>query len=181
MHHPLVDGTPRFARIDAANHEINICVLGDLLYLGLHALPVQTPEEVDPMRQNNRLWESNLGSAEWRADAVGFSDRVRVDQGHCQSSGMTEGEERLMEVRKSGHDSTAVSATADDKYADWPLQQLRTGSMRHRCAASSFLRYSFSGSVSISADLGNTFLPARLLQRAAVPPFRFVRRPAPPG
>ena len=86
-----------------------------------------------------------------------------------------------MEVRKSGHDGTAVPATADDKYANWPLQQLRIDSVRHRCAASSFLRYSFNGSISISVDRGKIFFPARLFQRAAVPPLRFVSRPAPPG
>src|SRR5271157_325715 len=86
-----------------------------------------------------------------------------------------------MKVRKSGHDSAAVSATADDKYANWPLQQLRIGSVSHRCAASSFLRYSFNGSISISVDWGKIFFLARLFQRAAVPPLRFVSRPAPPG
>src|ERR1035438_5138899 len=86
-----------------------------------------------------------------------------------------------MEVRKSGHDSAAVSATADDKYTNWPLQQLRIDSVGHRCAASSFLRYSFNGSISASVDRGKTFLPVRLFQRAAVPPLRFVSRPAPPG
>jgi len=40
MGRPLVDSTPRFARIYTANHEIDLCVLGDLLYLCPHALPV---------------------------------------------------------------------------------------------------------------------------------------------
>src|SRR5664280_1041554 len=94
---------------------------------------------------------------------------------------MSKGEERLMKVWKSGHDSTPISATADDKYSNWPFQQLGIDSVSHRCATSSFLRYSFNGSISMSADLGNTFLPARLFQRAAVPPLRLVSRPAPPG
>src|SRR5271165_712233 len=94
---------------------------------------------------------------------------------------MSKGEEGLMEVRKTGHYGTAVPATADDNYANWPLQQLRIDSVSHRCAASSFLRYSFNDSISISGDRGKTFLPIRLFQRAAVPPLRLVRRPAPPG
>ena len=58
------------------------------------------PEEVDPGRQNDRLWEANLGSAERLAN-VGFTDCVRVDQGHCQAARMSKGEEGLMEVRES--------------------------------------------------------------------------------
>src|SRR5271157_1880211 len=94
---------------------------------------------------------------------------------------MAKGKERLMKVRKSRYDGAAVPATADDKYSNWPLQQLRIDSVRHRCAASSFLRYSFNGSISINVDRGNIFLPVRLFQRAAVPPLRFVSLPAPPG
>src|ERR1039458_467316 len=62
MQCPFLDGTPSFARIDTANHEIDLYVLGDLLYLGLHALPVQPPEEVDPMRQHDRFREPDLRS-----------------------------------------------------------------------------------------------------------------------
>src|SRR5271157_4214973 len=110
MQHPFVNGTPCFAGIDTSNHKIDVCVLGDLLNRRLHALPVQPPEEVDSMRQNDRLGEANLGSAEWLADAIGFSHHVRVDQGHCQAARMSKGEEGLMEVRKPGHYSTAVPA-----------------------------------------------------------------------
>src|ERR1039457_4060608 len=94
---------------------------------------------------------------------------------------MSKGEKSLMEVRKPCHHCTAVSATPDDKNSNWPLQQLRIDSVCHRCAASSFRRYSFNGSISISMDRGKLFFPARCFQRAAVPPLRFVSRPAPPG
>ena len=33
----------------------------------------------------------------------------------------------------------------------------------------------------MSVESGNRFFPARLFQSAAVPPWRFVRRPPPPG
>ena len=49
MQRPFVDGTPSFARINTPNYEIDVCAFGDLLYLCLHALPVQAPEEVDPV------------------------------------------------------------------------------------------------------------------------------------
>ena len=78
-----------------------------------------------------------------------------------------------MKVRKSGHDSTAVSATADDKYSNWPFQQLGIDSVSHRCATSSLLRYSFNGSISISADRGKIFFPARLFQEGRCPAFAF--------
>jgi len=53
MGRPLVDSTPRFARIYTANHEIDLCVLGDLLYLCPYALPVRqsTDTEVLVLRQ----------------------------------------------------------------------------------------------------------------------------------
>ena len=86
------------------------------------------------MRQNDRLGEADLGSAERLPNAVGFTDCVGVDQCHSQASGMTKGEERLMEVRKTGHYGTTVSATADDKYANWPFQQLGIDSVSHRSA-----------------------------------------------
>ena len=35
--------------------------------------------------------------------------------------------------------------------------------MRHRCAASSFLRYSFNGSISISVGSGEDLLPGEAL------------------
>src|SRR3974390_1850335 len=94
---------------------------------------------------------------------------------------MTTGEERLMEVWKSRYDSTTVPATADDKYSNWALQQLRIDSVSHRCAASSFFRYSFNGSISPRLNRGKIFFPGRLVHRAAVPPVRLVSRPAPPG
>src|SRR3974377_1654659 len=94
---------------------------------------------------------------------------------------MTKGEQRLMQVRESRHDGAAVSAAAHHQDADGALQELGIGRMCHSEAASSFLRYSFNGSISTSVHRGNRLFPARLLQRAAVPPFRLVSRPAPPG
>jgi hypothetical protein len=64
MQYPFIDGTPCFARIDTANHEIELCVLGDLLYLCLHALPAQTPEEVDPVCQGDGFRKTDLRSAD---------------------------------------------------------------------------------------------------------------------
>src|ERR1035441_7002824 len=86
-----------------------------------------------------------------------------------------------MEVRKSGYDSAAVSATADDKHAYWPLQQLRIERVHHRRSVSSLFRYLSSSSSSMSVKIGNRFFPARLFQSVVVPPRRFVKRPPPPG
>ena len=107
----------------------------ELLNRCLHALPVHPPEEVDSIRQNDRLWEANLGSAERLPNAVGFTDRVRVEEGYSHAPRMSKGEEGLMEVRKTGHYGTSVPATADDKYANWPCQQLRLA----QCASLLFL------------------------------------------
>src|SRR5271165_1271787 len=98
MQCPFVDGTPRFARIDTSNHEINICVLGNLLYLCLHALPVQTPEEIDPVCQHNSFRKADLRSAERLAHTVGFADRVGIDQRHLQPAGMAECQHGLVQV-----------------------------------------------------------------------------------
>src|SRR5271157_605103 len=147
----------------------------------MHPLPVEAPEEVDPVRQDDRLREANLGSAERLADAIGFTDHIWVDQGYREAARMTKGEECMMQIREAGHNGTAVPATTDHQDANGALQQLGIRSVFHRCAASSFLRYSCNGSVSISADRGRVFLPARLIQRAAVPPLRLISRPAPPG
>src|SRR5271157_2390285 len=126
----------------------------------MHPLPVEAPEEVDPVRQDDRLREANLGSAERLADAIGFTDHIWVDQGYREAARMTKGEECMMQIREAGHNGTAVPATTDHQDANGALQQLGIRSVFHRCAASSFLRYSCNGSVSISADRGKVFLPA---------------------
>ena len=85
--------------------------------------------------------EADFGSAERLAHAVGFADRVGVDQGHMQAAGMSEGQQGLMKVRESGNDGAAVPATADDQDANRPFQQLRIESVRHRRSVSSLFRY----------------------------------------
>src|SRR5271166_5135634 len=72
IQYPLVDGPPCFSCIDTANHEIDLCVLGDLLYLSLHALPVQPPEEVDAVCQYDGFRKTNFRSAKRLAHTVGF-------------------------------------------------------------------------------------------------------------
>src|ERR1019366_5800596 len=113
MQYPLVDGTPRFSRVNAANHKIDLCVLGDLLYLGLHALPVQTPEEVDPVCQHNSLRKADFGPAKRLAHAVDFADSIGINQRHLQAARMAEGQHGLVEVRQTGNDGAAVPAAAD--------------------------------------------------------------------
>jgi hypothetical protein len=79
---PFVDGAPSFAGVDTPNYKINLRVFGYLLYLCLHTLPVQTPEEVDPVCQDNGFGETNLCSAERLAHTVGLADRLGIDQGY---------------------------------------------------------------------------------------------------
>ena len=99
MQHPLVDRTPSFARIDTSNHEIDLCVLGDLLYLCLHALPVQAPEEVDPVCQHDGFRKADFRSAKRLADTVGFADCVGINQCHLQTARMAECQHGLVEIR----------------------------------------------------------------------------------
>src|SRR5664280_3856107 len=110
---PFVDGTPRFAGVDTTNYEINLCVLSDLLYLCLHALPVQTPENVDPVCQHDRFREPDFRAAKGLAHAVGFADRVGINQRHMQTSGMAKCQHGLVEVREAGNDGAAVPTAAD--------------------------------------------------------------------
>src|ERR1035441_7631263 len=102
MDDPLVDDTPRFSRINAANHEIDVRVLGDLLDLRLHALPVKPPEEVDPVCQNYSFWESDFRPAKWLSDTVGFADCVGINQRNLQAARMAEGQHGLGEGGHSG-------------------------------------------------------------------------------
>ena len=111
-----------------------------LLDLCLHALPVESPEHVRPMRQNNGFRESDFGSAERLAYTVGFAHRIGINQRDIQASGMAECQKRLMEVRKAGGDGAAVSATADDQDANRPLAQTAAD----RVYGSSLLRLQFS-------------------------------------
>ena len=64
----------------------------------------------------------NLGSAERLADAIGFTDRVGVDQGHRQAARMSKGEHGLVEVREAGNDGAAVPAAADHQDPNRPFQ-----------------------------------------------------------
>src|SRR5664280_2379007 len=178
---PFVDGTPRFAGVDTTNYEINLCVLGDLLYLCLHALPVQTPEKVDPVCQHDSFWKADLRSAKRLAHTVGFADRVGIDQRHLQTTRMAKCQHGLVEVGEPGNDRTAVTAAADYQDTNCPFQKLRIKSVHHHRSVSSLFRYCFSVSSSMSVDIGNRFFPARLFQSTAVPPRRLVKRPPPPG
>src|ERR1039457_4285023 len=181
MQCPLLDGTPSLARIDTANHQIDVCVLGDLLNLYLHALPVQTPAEVDPVCQHDGFREADFRTAKGLAHAVSLADCVGINQRHLQAAGMAESQHGLVEVGEAGNDGAAVPSTADYQDANRPLQQLRIESVHHRRSVSSLFRYCSSGSSSISVDSGNRFFPARLFQSSAVPPRRLVKRPPPPG
>ena len=91
MERPFVDGAPSFTRIDTANHEIDLGALGDLLYLCLHALPVQTPEDVDPVCQHNSLRKADFGAAERLTHTVGLADRVGINQRYLQAARMPDG------------------------------------------------------------------------------------------
>src|SRR5271157_360326 len=144
MHRPLVDGTPRFARIDTSNHEIDVCVLADLLYVCLHALPVQTPEEVNPVCQNDSFWEAYFRSAKRLAHTVGFADRVRIDQCNLQAARMAECQHGLVEVWEAGNDCAAIATATDDQDTDRPFQKLMIETVHHHCFASRLFKYWFN-------------------------------------
>ena len=167
LQRPLVDGPPCFTRIDTPDHEIDLCVLSDLLYLCLHALPVQTPEEVDAVCQYDSFRETNFRSAKGLAHTVGFADCIGIDQRHLQAARMAKCEHGLVEVGEAGNDGAAVPAAADHQDANRALQQLRIESVGHRRSVSSLFRYCSSGSSSISVGSGNRFFPARPFQSAA--------------
>src|SRR5271157_134538 len=181
MQCPLIDGTPRFACIDTANHEIDLRILGDLLYLCLQTLPVQAPEKVDPVCQNDSLRKAYFRSAKRLAHTVGFADRVGIDQCDLQAARMAECQHSLVEIGEAGNNRAAVPAAADHQDANRPFQQLRVESVHHHLPASSVFKYWFNVSSSTSVDCGNRPFPARLFQSAVVPPRRFVKRPPPPG
>src|SRR5271157_273734 len=141
MQRPLVDGTPRFSRIDTSNYQIDLCVLGNLLNLYLHALPAQAPEEVDPVCQYDGFWKADFGSAEGLTHTVGFADCVGIDQRHLQPTRMAECQHGLVEVGEAGNNRAAISATADDQDANRPFQQLRIEIVDHRRSVSSLFRY----------------------------------------
>ena len=133
------------------------------------------------MCQHDGFRKADFGSAKRLAHAVGFADRVGINQRHLQAARMAECQHGLVEVGEAGNDRAAVPAAADHQDANRPFQQLRIESVHHRRSVSSLFRYCSSGSSSMSVDSGNRFFPARLFQSAAVPPRRFVNRPPPPG
>src|SRR5271157_3763249 len=94
---------------------------------------------------------------------------------------MAECQHGLVEVGESGNDRAAISTATDHQDANRPFQQLRIESVHHRPSVSRLFRYCSSGSSSMSVESGKRFSPARLVQSAAVPPRRLVKRPPPPG
>src|ERR1035441_1286632 len=118
---PFLDGTPSFARVDTANHEIDLCVFGDLLYLCLHALPVQSPEKVDPMCQHDGFREADFRSAKRLAHTVGFADCVGINQRYLQAARVPECQHGLVEIGEAGNDRAAVPATADYQDTNWQI------------------------------------------------------------
>src|ERR1035438_5325375 len=159
MQRPFVDGPPRLACIDTADHEIDVCVLSDLLDLRLHALPVQAPEEVDPVCQHDSFRETDFRSAERLAHTVGFADRFGINQSNLQAARMTKGQHGLMEIWEAGNYGAAVAAAADHQDANRPFQQLGIEIVPHHRSVSSLFRYWSSGSASMSVDSGNRFFP----------------------
>src|SRR5208283_2883716 len=123
----------------------------------------------------------DLRSAERLAHTVGFADRVGIDQRHLQPARMAECQHGLVEVGEAGNDGAAIPAAADYQDANRPFQQLSVERVDHLPPASSFFKYWFKVSSSMSVESGNRCSPAKLFHSAVVPPRRFVRRPPPPG
>jgi hypothetical protein len=100
--HPVIDRSSGSSCVNASNHEIHVRGIRDVLDFRLYAPPIQSPERVDPVSQDNGFGKTNLSSAERLTHTVRFTHRVRVNDSDSESSGMTKGKQCLVEIRKPG-------------------------------------------------------------------------------
>jgi hypothetical protein len=59
-------------------------------------IPLQSPEQIQPIDQNYRLVQADLGPRKWLANAIGGGNRIAIHNRDMQSSGMAVGHKRLM-------------------------------------------------------------------------------------
>jgi hypothetical protein len=83
---PLVNYCSGGSRIYAADDQIE--VVGNLIAFGhvfWHCIPIQAPEQVQPVDQNHRLEQPDLARGERLANAVGRRNSVSIKYGDRQS------------------------------------------------------------------------------------------------
>ena len=89
------------AAVDATDDEIKIVVQvvtgAQMLRNGL---PIESPEQVQPVDENDGFEEPNLARGERLADAVRGRDPVSIDHGHRQARRMPARDERLVKMRQ---------------------------------------------------------------------------------
>lgn len=76
---------PGFPRVNTADYDVNSVKPAFRVESFRYALPVQTPEHVQPVGQNHRFMKTNLRLTERLADTVGWRDHIRVEQGDMKS------------------------------------------------------------------------------------------------
>jgi hypothetical protein len=66
-----------------------------------HRFPIKTPEQIQSMDQDDRLVQPDFGTSEWLPDAVGFRNRVAIDEKYAQAIWVEVRQQSLMQVRES--------------------------------------------------------------------------------
>src|SRR5581483_2223586 len=120
--HPLINRSSGSSCVNTSNNEIHLRTLRHVLDFRLHAPPVQSPERVDPVSQDNGLRKADLSSAERLTHTVRFTHRVRVNDSDCESSGMTKGNECLVEIRKPGDYGAPISTATYNQHTNRTLK-----------------------------------------------------------
>jgi len=118
----LCNGRARLASVDTADHDVYAIESAFRIQPLWNTLPIQTPEEIQPVGENHRFIETNLRLTERLAYAVRRRDDIRIEQRDVDPFRMSVGQQCLMQVRQPGHDRASVAATADDQHAHFVLQ-----------------------------------------------------------
>ena len=114
------------AAVDATDDEIKIVVqVVTGAQMLRDSLPMESPEQVHPVDQNDRFEEPNLARGERLADAVRGRDPVTIDHGHRQARRMPARDERLVKMRQPANNRAARSPATDNRHFDGPPKQMR--------------------------------------------------------
>ena len=81
-------------------------------------LPPQTPEEIDPVDQDNGLVQSDIGRCKRLANAVRFRDQIAIRQHYVDPSGMTPHFHRLVEIGQAKQHSAAIASGTDNHHTE---------------------------------------------------------------
>jgi hypothetical protein len=113
----------RFPRIDAPDHNIHAVQPSFGVEPFRDSLPVEAPEQIQPVSEDYRFVETNFRLTEGLPYAIRGRDDVRIKQSDVKAFRMSVCQKRLMQVGQPCSDGTTIAAASNYQYPHSVLQQ----------------------------------------------------------